>query len=119
MIATYFQTKTSDNNTSSSTLIVFGILVGVVVLSFVVTWFVSKYKEISLLLKENSKEMQETRKQIRQEKRFIEIEKKLAVLDAVSNSKRKDKKGQIDPRFLLVIIILIILFVYLNQIGVV
>ena len=50
------------------------------------------------------------------EKRFNEIEKKMAIMEA--SDKNKGKKGQINPKWILIAILLVLFYLYLRSLGI-
>ena len=60
--------------------------------------------------------MEDIQKELRYEKRINELDKRIGLLEAF----KKDKKGQtIDPRWVILVILIILFYMYLKSIKVI
>lgn len=82
---------------------------------YLVFYYTKKIKTFFAKIEKYGADIEKINTKMNEEKRFNEIEKKIAVLEVLSV--RRGKKGQIDPRIILFIILLILLYFYLKSIG--
>ena len=114
IITTYFQInppQTQEQRTASNTI--FFVVLFYIALYFVSDWVTDKVKSYLDKINTNQKDITDLKEKFNLEKRFNEIEKKIEVL----NEKMKNKKGSIDPRIVIMIILLLLFYLYLRSIG--
>ncbi|GEM_PF-1064792 len=117
IISTYAQSK--DPQTG---LFLFLALAGAIFLYFLVSWPINFIKKKIKNVDDNSEEIGLVRKDlnsINEKLNFKEsinmLDKKIYVIEEVL--KMKNKRGQIDPRIILIIIIIVLFFLYLKSKG--
>jgi len=116
IIVTYYQLYQIDKEQTTQAMFLFGIIIGIFLIGLILSFTYSKYKEIRGELKENRIKMEDIQKELRYEKRINELDKRIGVLEAF----KKDKKGQtIDPRWVILVILIILFYMYLKSIKVI
>ena len=66
-------------------------------------------------IKDNEKEIETIKSSLELEKRFYEMDKRLALLENVP----KRRKGEIDIKWIILAVLLILLFLYLRAVGII
>jgi len=98
---------------TSSLIIAFSAIgIFLLVFSFLI-YFISKFKEVGDNLRKNNQDIQEIKKSLKYKDLFKDMDVRLKVLETLG------KKGQIDPRIIYWILILILLYLFLKVAGVV
>ena len=116
IIVTYYQLYQIDKEQTTQAMFLFGIIIGIFLIGLILSFTYSKYKEMRGELKENRIKMEDIQKELRYEKRINELDKRIGVLEAF----KKDKKGQtIDPRWVILVILIILFYMYLKSIKVI
>ena len=116
IIVTYYQLYQIDKEQTTQAMFLFGIIIGIFLIGLILSFTYSKYKEIRGELKENRIKMEDIQKELRYEKRINELDKRIGLLEAF----KKDKKGQtIDPRWVILVILIILFYMYLKSIKVI
>ena len=115
-ITTYFQFK--DPQTGN--LLFLGILVFVVVY-FIVSYVVGKFNQVNkntFLIIELKKDLNNLKDDFNMIRDVSKLEARTSFLENIL-FKMKNKRGQIDPRWVIILIILILLFFYLRSKGII
>ena len=116
IIVTYYQLYQIDKEQTTQAMFLFGIIIGIFLIGLILSFTYSKYKEMRGELKENRIKMEDIQKELRYEKRINELDKRIGLLEAF----KKDKKGQtIDPRWVILVILIILFYMYLKSIKVI
>ena len=98
-------------------------LVGIVLLSaialsvgiyFTYTFFWSKLKRYIFLIEQGNKRINELERSLKYKDDFYQLEKRLSLVEM-----RMGKKGQVDPKWVFLTIIILLLILYLKSQGVV
>ncbi len=77
-------------------------------------WISKKLKSYINQINSNKVEIQEIKGKMNAEKKFSEFDKRLSILEALN----KNKKGfAIDPKWIFLIILLILFYLYLRSLG--
>lgn len=84
-------------------------------IAYAIIYYSGRVKGLVVKINRHEEDIEQIKGKMRETERFAEIEKKIAVLEAIN---KKNKKGQIDPKIVLFIILLILLYFYLRSIGV-
>ncbi|MCD4666821.1 hypothetical protein K8R47_03355 [archaeon] len=115
----YYQIRQIDEQASNTTLIIFGILIIVTLIFYIINWGFNKYKGLKIELQKNRNEMKDVKKKLNQEGRLNKIEKDIGIIKYFfEKNKIKGKKGQfIDPRIILTIVIIYLIILYLKSAG--
>lgn len=110
-----FPPKTAVDQARSA--IYFLAILGYIGILYFVVWATDKTKYYLEQINKNKKDIQELREKMDIEKHFNEIEKRLAIIEAL----RRNKKGRgfsIDPKWIFLIILLILFYLYLRSLGI-
>ena len=110
-----FPPKTSIDQVRSA--IYFLAILGYIGILYFVMWVTDRLKSYIDQINKNKQDIQDIKEAMSIQKNFIEIEKRLAVLEAL----RKNKKGRgfaIDPKWVFLIILLILFYLYLRSLGI-
>jgi len=115
-IPVYFLFKTSPKEITSSTLTIFGIIIGVVISITIFTIIYNKYKEMNEEIKNNKENINEIKKHLNFKDIFTKMDTRLRVIERLM-----DRKGQIniDPRWIMLGFLIILVILFLRQIGVI
>ncbi|MDO8508802.1 MAG: hypothetical protein Q7S27_03910 [Nanoarchaeota archaeon] len=97
-------------------IIIFGIIAIASIISSVIYFFYQSYRNISLGLENNKKEMLEIKRSLNYKELFNNMDVRIKVLEKLLD--RKSKKGQIDPRIIWIIVMLILLYLFLKSMGI-
>ena len=115
IIVSIYQLYQANKEVTPQAMIIFAIVIGVTILAIITAYITDKYKNLKTELKENREKMEEIDKRLKQEEKLNEFDKRISILEAIKN-----KKGQtIDPRWIITIILIILLYMYLKSIGVI
>ena len=68
-------------------------------------------------IKDTKRELEDVKKDLNFKEMYNKMEVRLSVLEKLLEKLLKGKKGQIDPRIIIWIILLILLFLFLKSIG--
>lgn len=90
---------------------------GYISLLYLVNWITDKFKSYINLINQNTKDIEEIKEKMSTEKHFNEIEKRISVLEALNKSKKGRGFG-IDPKWIFLIILLILFYLYLKSLGI-
>ncbi len=97
---------------TSSLIIVFSSIgIFLLVFSFLV-YFISRFNEINADLRKNNQDIEGIKKSLKYKDLFKDMDVRLRVLETLN------KKGEIDPRIIYWILILILLYLFLKIAGV-
>ena len=115
LIGVYFQRL----NTEQSTFYFLALLFAVAAF-FIVSYPINVFKNRMEQVDKNTKDLRQLRENLNDMKNELVLTKKMENIDARLSviEKHDNRKGQVDPRWVLIIIILIILYMYLRSIGV-
>ena len=76
------------------------------------SYIVSEIYYSIIFVRHYSKELKEVKDQLNIEKRFNEMDKRLSMIESWK------KKGEINPKIILIIILFILFFLYLRSLGI-
>lgn len=110
-----FPPKTAVDQVRSA--IYFLAILGYIGFLYFIMWATDRIKLYIDQININKKDIQELKERMDTEKHFNEIEKRLSVLEALL----KNKKGRglfIDPKWIFLIILLILFYLYLRSLGI-
>lgn len=110
-----FPPKTPIDQVRSA--IYFLAILGYIGFLYFVMWATDRIKLYIDQISKNKKDIQELKERMETEKHFNEVEKRLSVLEALL----KNKKGRglsIDPKWIFLIILLILFYLYLRSLGI-
>lgn len=111
----------TQEEASSQTYILFGIIVIIVFLGLGAISIINKWSDMNKRISNNSTEVDEIQKSLNTHKLYNDMDKRMQVLEKLFDKLviPKNKKGQgIDPRILFWIILIILLILFLKSIGV-
>lgn len=118
--------KTTPTKITAQALIIFGIIIGVFLVAIIFSFVYSKYKKMCKDIEGNKKDLQDIKKELNFKSMFNKMDKKVEVMERVMDkivigkiSKIKSRKGMIDPRVMIWIILLILLYLFLKSMGVI
>lgn len=111
-----FPPKTPVDQVRSA--IYFLAILGYIGILYFVMWVTDKLKYYFDQINKNKQDIQELKEKMDTEKHFNEIEKKLYVLEALFK-KKKGRGFVIDPKWIFLIILLILFYLYLKSIGII
>ncbi|MBI2629991.1 hypothetical protein HYW76_02730 [Candidatus Pacearchaeota archaeon] len=116
-IPIYFLLKTSPKEITYQALIYTGIIIGVVIFIIFLYFIRGRYKKMCNDIDINNKNIEDVRRDLNFNELFSKMDVRLRVLEELF--KRKNKKGQfvIDPRIILWILLLILLYLFLKSVG--
>lgn len=110
-----FPPKTPIDQVRSA--IYFLAILGYIGILYFVMWVTDRVKAYIEQINKNTQNIQDLKDEMNIQKRFNEIEKRLAIIEAL----RKNKKGRgfpIDPKWIFLIILLILFYLYLRSLGI-
>ena len=118
-ITVYAQSK--DPQTG---IILFLSLIGAIFIFFLISWPIDYFRKKMKMIEKNANKISTIEKDLNIVKDKLNFMSNMAKLDKrisiIENTlKTKNKRGQIDPRWVLIIIILILLYLYLRSKGIV
>lgn len=122
IVPIYFLLKTTPKEVTSQVLITFGIIVGLVSLIFIFSFIYSKYKKMCNDIKINKDDMKEIRKDLNFMELFNNMDKRISVLERLFDKLiSKSKRGNfvIDPRIIMWLLLIFLLFLFLRQMGII
>lgn len=98
-------------------------LIGAILTYFMVSWAVEYFRTKLKIIEENSSQIKGIRKDLNIVKEKIDYNRQIAKLDARTSLiekliTMKNKKGMIDPRWVVIVIILMLLLLYLKAKGI-
>ncbi len=97
-------------------LIIFGIMVASIIIFSVIYFVYQIYKRELYDIEINKKDIFEIRKSLNSKKLFDDMDVRIKVLERLTE--RKNKRAQIDPRIVWIIVMLILLYLFLKSIGI-
>lgn len=97
-----------------ASLIFFLGLLGYIFLLYVFLWIGDKVKSYLNKIAKNSKDISEIKELLSMEKRFTEIDKRIAILEAL---KSKTGKFSIHPLWIAIVILIVLFYLYLRSLG--
>ena len=106
IVPIYFLFKTSPTEITGSAFIIFGTIIGIIVITLAVFNGYKYYHEIKDDVRKNKNELAEIQKDLNSKKQFDEMEIRLRVVESLLS---KGKKGELLEFKIIVSIILIIL----------
>ena len=110
-----FPPKTPIDQVKSA--IYFLAILGYIGILYFVMWIMDRIKSYTDQINKNKQDIQNIKEEMKIEKHFNEIEKRLSILEAL----RKNKKGRglgVDPKWIFIIILLILFYLYLRSLGI-
>ncbi len=99
---------TSPEDVSAQALIIFGIIVIVLFLGLFGFYFYSKWRNII-------RSVNEIRNSLKEKKLYDDMDVRLRVVESLL---KVNRKGQIDPRIIFWIILIILIFLFLRAVGI-
>jgi len=117
IIPIVFFLQTSSEEIKSQTYIIFGVILIVLILITSFTYIISKWNKMSKDVLYTRRELENIKKDLNFNNLSNDIKVRLTVLERLLDMK-KNKRGQIDPRIIWWIILLILIFLFLKSIGV-
>ncbi|MBI2577192.1 hypothetical protein HYV84_08325 [Candidatus Woesearchaeota archaeon] len=95
--------------------ILFIAVISYIAIIYFVDWIIDKFKSYIRQIDLQKEEIETLKKELSLEKRFMEIEKKLSLVEIGL----RGKKGivSLDPRWVFLIILLVLFFLYLRSLG--
>ena len=110
--------QTSSEQVKTQTYIIFGIIILVLVIGFFLNYIIVRWSKVSKDINTTKEEIENMKKVLDLNETFNHIDVRLSVLEALVTMK-KNKKGQtIDPRFVFIILLLILLYLFLKSAGI-
>lgn len=106
----------APNEIKVQSLIIFGIMVMAIIIFSFIYFIYRGYRNISYDLKDNRKEIDEIKRSLNYKELFSTMDVRLRVLEKLLEE--KNRRGQIDPRIIWIIIMLILLYLFLKSIGI-
>jgi len=94
-------------------VIYFVAILGYLGLLYIASWFTEKVKLYTNKINENAESINKIREEIETNKRLSELDKRVSILEKIKGNKR----GSIDPKWILLIILLLLFYLYLRSIG--
>lgn len=109
-----FPPKTSIDQVRS--VIYFLAILGYIGILYFVMWVTDRIKSYVDQINKNKQDIQDIKDKMSIEKHFNDIEKRLSVIEALY----KNRKGRfaIDPKWIFLIILLILFYLYLRSLGI-
>ena len=111
LIPLYFLFKTSPSQIAVSALVVLGIMICLGVASFIFISGYEKYQSIKRRLEKNEEEMKEIKRDLNLKEQINSMKIRLSVMEKLFNYR---KKGGIDPRLVIAILLLALLILFLR-----
>jgi len=100
---------------SYAILCIFGIIVIVIIIISVSHFVYQKYKKIIKDLRDDKKEIIEIKKSLNYKDLFNSMDVRLKVLEKLIE--KRNRRAQIDPRIIWIIVLLILLYLFLKSMG--
>lgn len=98
-IPVYFLFKTSPKEITNQALIIFGIMVGVFILTIIFSFVYNKYKKMSEDIQYNKNAMEEIKKDLNMKDVFSKFDVRLGIIEGLFKMKNKRGSFAIDPRY--------------------
>lgn len=119
LIPIYFLFKTTPSQITSTAVVIFGIIIGVIILIVIFSFIYQRYKNMSNGIINNKNELNEIKKDLNFKELFNQLDVRVRVLEQLlkMNNKKRGKEGQIDPRIIGWIILIILVILFLRQIS--
>lgn len=111
-----FPPKTSVDQLRS--VIYFLAILGYIGILYSVRWATDKIKSYVEQINKNTKNIQELNEKMSTEKHFNEVEKRLSILEILLKKNKKGRGFSLDPKWIFLIILLILFYLYLRSLGI-
>lgn len=119
IVTIFFFFVNSPDNITPQTYIIFGILILLILVGGFVTYLTSKWKRMSNLVDNNKRDIEDIKKAFDFNKLYNDMNVRLNVVETMIRElfNKKGKRGQIDPRIIFWILLIILLILFLRSIG--
>ncbi len=111
MVPTFFLFRTTPKEVTTQEILIFGIIIGVILLYGVFTFIYDRYRKMIYTIKQNKDDVNDIKKDLNLNKYFNKMEVRIKVLEEMI---KRGKKGQIDLRVILIIILIVLLILFLR-----
>ena len=117
VIPLYFLFVISPKQITTQVLVIFGIIIGTIFFTIFLIWVRDKYKKMINDIENNKKELEEIKKDLNFKELFNKMDIRLSVIEELMKNQKRGKRGQVDPRWIAIIILIILLILFLRQVG--
>ena len=110
-------------NDPQTSFILFFALIGFILLYFLFSWPIDFFRRKFRIIDFNKNNIETIRKDLNNIRERLDLKEEISDLSArvslIEKSRMNNKKGQIDPRWIIIIIIIILLILFLRSKGII
>jgi|SaaInlStandDraft_6_1057023.scaffolds.fasta_scaffold147745_2 hypothetical protein len=108
-------------NDPETSILSFLLIIGAILIYFIISWPIGIFKRRFRIIDTNKNSIEAIRKDLNNVKERLDLKGELSDLSArvslIEKVKMKNKRGQIDPRWIVIIIIIVLLILFLRDKG--
>lgn len=119
IITIFFFFVSSPDKITPQTYIIFGTIIILIFVGGFITYVTSKWKRMINIVENNRREVEDIKKAFDFNRLYQDTDTRLRVVESMIKMlfEKKGKRGQIDPRIIFWILLIILLVLFLRSIG--